>query len=363
MGPELLEINGIMHEISYPQPPRALILALLLASGTDAPWAQERLVLDPAAGTRRTKTIERHETLTLDQLEVTLDGRDVSRVFRTLDFAVENRLELRVRDEYKDVVDGRLTALERSFEELRLSSTQELYSRTPGSGEPRSVEATSPLEKRRLGFVREGSGAPRVEPVDGGPALEPALTRGLKMELDATAFLPKLPVMPEDRWQVDPSLVGPLLSPCGELHFTTAGTDAGPLAPFGTDPAERYEGEVRARFEGVVESLGRRLARIVLEVRLTGTRELGPDEAAFRPAFPGPAGLVPTRHLLRTRFEGTGLMEWNLTANVLETFELTGEGGVSLLFEGVLSSGALEQQWRQETGLVGSRTLSITCRN
>ena len=363
MGPELLEINGVMHETSVPSLLCSLFLALVLGAGPAAAGSQERLVLDPAPGTQRTKEIERTETLALDRLEVTIDGRDVSQAFRTLDFAVANRLALRVRDTYREVVDGRLTALERSFEGLRLTSTQELYSRTPGSGEPLQLEAKSPLEKRRLGFVRDASGTPRIEPLDDGPALAPALTRGLQMELDATAFLPRLPVVPEDRWQVDPALVGPLLSPCGELHFTATGTDPGPLAPLGTAAAERYEGEVRARFEGVVESLGSRLARIVLEVRLTGERELGADGEAFRPSFPAPAGLVSSRSLLRTHFEGTGLLEWNLTENVLETLELSGEGGVSVLFEGVLSSGPLEQQWRQETELVGPRTLAITCRN
>ena len=342
------------------------LLALLLAAPG---FAQTSFMLAPQPGTSRTKTIERHEQFALDELEVFIDGKDMAKAFHSLDFYVDNHLQLEVRDTYQEVAGGKLQVLERRFERLELGSKHTLSSASLAPGVEALTPGTSPLEKRTVTFRRGGDGQLVVKASDGSAMLDPHWSGGLRAELDATAFLPIVPVEPNARWKVDPALAGAIFAPCGDLHFRTPKGAAGSpgaaasLAPLGSLDVDSFEGLIEARFEGVSQRLGQRVARIHLELKIRAKRDLSARAVDFVPRFPAPVRFEPGRLEASSFFEGTGLLQWNLDTQVLESLELTGEGGVTILQTGQLETGALVQELRQKLGLVGPQSLSITCRD
>jgi len=275
--------------------------------------------------------------------------------FRSLDYRVTSELSMQVHDVYSDVSGGEVRRLSRSFGSLTLTSVHWLATRSAPAGEVTEAVGTSPLEGRTVLFERGADGFRarfEEEPRD------PALARGLEADLDFTGFLPRVPVEVSDRWKVDPATLATLFSPGGELGFRTAGGPAPALPSLGGRPGEGPKGEVEARLAEVDESGGQRIARIEISLALAWTRDLE-DTSPFAPSFPPPASLeLETAEVVHS-FSGSGRLEWNLDARVLEGFFVDGEASVTVRQEGRLRTGEESRVWKQRIGLRGPRVLSV----
>ena len=347
--------------------PRLLgpIAALALASAT-LPAAQKSLVLAPQPGTERDKRIERRDELALEELEVSLDGEDVGSSFDALDYLVATELSMQVRDTYSEVSGNELHALVRAYGPLSLKTTHSLVSPSAPAGQVTELEGTTPLDGRTVTFVRGADGfEARFETPPGSPAPgsapDPGLARGLDFDLDFTGFLPRVPVEVGDRWKVDPAGLSTLFSPGGALGFQARGASNAPTASLAPLPESlgRPEGEVEARFSEVDDSSGQRVARVALRLTLTWTRDLDDSGSSLTPSFPPPVSVeLETARTTRT-FTGTGTLDWNLDARVLERLRIEGETAVSVDQQGRLRTGTLAQSWSQRITLRGPRTLTV----
>jgi hypothetical protein len=350
------------------QPLSAIVSIALLA----APAGQITPALAPQPGTKRTKLIERHERFFLNELEVSIDGVDLGARFAQLDFLVDNKLELAVTDTYRTVSGDRVSTVARRFDELRLTTRQSLSARSLSAPLESEIRGSSPLQGRTVVFDRLVDGSLDVhleeETQTPGSLEGEEWAHGLQPDLDFTAFLPPTPIEEGDRWKVDPAGLTSVFVPGGDLQFrpdpdssTTSGGTVSLDAASLENILEAFEGTVNALFESVVERSGERIARFQLELRIESGRDLSGQGDVFRPAFPDSVGFEPATLALRYRFEGSGILEWNLDLGVLERLEIKGEGAVSIAQTGLITTGGLEQELKQDLSLSGPQTLSVVC--
>lgn len=350
------------------QPLFVIVSIALLA----APAGQVTVALGPQSGTKRTKVIERHERFSLSELEISIDGVNLEARFAQLDFLLDNKLELAVTDTYRGISGDRVSSVARRFDKLRLTTRQSLSARSLPSPQKTKIQGSSPLQGRTVVFDRLANGSLDVHLEEGtqapGSLKGEEWAHGLQADLDFTAFLPPTPVEKGDRWKVDPASLTSVFVPGGDLHFhsdpdssTTLGGAVSLDAPSLDNILEAFEGTVNAHLESVVERSGERVARIQLELRIESARDLSGRSDVFRPVFPDSIEFEPATLAARYRFEGSGILEWNLDVRVLEQLDIEGQGAVTIAQTGLVKIGDLEQELKQDLSLSGPQTLSVVC--
>lgn len=333
----------------------ALALLGLTAAG-------DELTLRPRAGEEITRTFRYSSELILEGAEMLIDGEEMGEGGE-MEQEMTDRFVLVVRDTIEEADGARATRFTREYETVTGASS---FSMSDPMGGEHEEEASlvSDLEGCRVLFaLEEGELTPAFAEEEG----DGELLEDLTALLDLDGLLPDGAVAEGDSWEVDRQVILDLSSPGGDLHLHPEGGGEemffDPQAMTEEDDAE-ISGEVTARYLGVREEEGRRLAGVEITVDFSVLLDLteamqsmegeGPDDV--------PEGMVMPEiesFEQETIREGTGVLLWNVETGTLHSFDLTCEVLEVQTMSMVMSMGEMEQAMEQIMTMSGSETYEV----
>lgn len=304
----------------------AIVLALaapLAVAAVRQDGGVERHALTPLARVGERVRITGTSELAIERVDVrrTVDGRTAALEVPAL--AQSESARITVLERVDAATDGRVDALQRTFEEARSEGTVVV------GEQHQTLDKRSPLEGVTLTVARTPAGFD-VRPVERD--LEPAALRllpGLEPLFDAVALLPGEPVAVGDAWIVPPTAARLLMRPFGALSAPSQD----PWGPLFDAALAGASGELRARLARVEDG--------VAHVAVEGT---------VRHVAREPEGALAARSLA-LRIEVRAELAFDLGAGAWRALD----GGLRLTLhrgEDVLAPGG--DAARDETDLEGS---------
>ncbi|HVS19987.1 MAG TPA: hypothetical protein VMT18_15385 [Planctomycetota bacterium] len=303
-----------------------LPLALLAPQGGEA----ESLRFDVRPGTvLRRELVVRHE-IQLDGVTNTRGNEALTR--QDVSGWMSTWLKVAVDDTVGEVADGRPLALRRRWVDLGGTGTLTL---NPAQGRPKFEDRavlSSPLRDRQVDFTwieAEGDWA-RLWVRDDAEEFWLAEMRG---DMDGLGLIPADPVAPGAEWDVPIEGLRGLLAPGGNHLITPRTTnlfgrniEVGVGGDYSEVLGPALAGVARARFEGVREEGGERLA--VLRLTVQTLSSIADRTDLWRLSAP-PEERNEVSHLrgalLEYELEAQGEVLWNLDRGHLHAARLSGD--------------------------------------
>ena len=239
-------------------------LVLTLLAGLDT--SSEELVFAPEEGTQLTRTFEASADYDPAEVSISMNGEELDLEDAPQGYPVHFEERIVVKDRIEGVEDGRPSAVVRLFVDL----SQE----TKFSLEEEQVEelSTSDLEGRTVRFAWDDEEEEFVaEVADEEDELDEDVLEWLLEDLDLRGILPDEKVEEGDEWEFDPAVYLAFMWPSGLLDFHVEEQQEGPGdidREIGQDTIEGIEGTGKARFDGVREEDGVRVAVLQVEMSI-----------------------------------------------------------------------------------------------
>lgn len=292
----------------------ALALGLLLQGSTEPRFAPTE-GLELSVRSVRVFELELVET----ELEVELDGESGGEQEPPgVSYTMEETETIAFSDRFH-VEDGRVRALERSFEEI---GTEYVERVTDPTGEvfEQQNPGRSVLEGARVRFEWDADGEPLGRRfLDEEEAREPGLLDGLDPAAHLEGFLPPEAVEPGDDWEVELDAFVEMMNLSGSLAVIQEGEEeSADDSEYGRLFDENLTGAIEGRLVEVREEDGRRMAVIALAAdlatRIETSEEVEEGEAS---------GVVEERH--HFEFELEGELLWDLAGAHARSLVLEGD--------------------------------------
>lgn len=288
----------------------------------------DRLDFRLDAGTRLTRKFESRQEISLDEVEMTMNGQPFPLPGKEAMTMVQAQ-RLQVADHFVAIQDGAPLKLVREF--VAIGSEGEFTQQKPASGgeQTHTVRAESDLEGKQVVFERadrEAEFTKRFEPE--GP--DEKLLVGLVEDADFRAFLPAAGEAAEDaRWTVEVGEMRRVFLPCGDLVMKPvreAGEDES-LNMFGDNPADAFgdlTGEVQATYKGRREVEGRSLGVIALEFKVQTRQDMRDKVAkAWEEAAQEGVDMQVDKMDVTLSLEGEAELLWDIDARHAAAFSMT----------------------------------------
>lgn len=338
---------------------RALLAvpALLFLSSPDA----ERFAFTPEAGTAVRRTWVTEHVLTSDRMALVQGEKE--RLFAG-EMLVRSKQTLDVVDSILSVENGRATSFRRSFDTVNRTAEISMV----GANEF-SSDATSPLEGTSVMFTWSPGEGDYGRYFDAKEVEEHHLA-GLRADLDARALLPSGEVEPGATWSIEPAVLRDVLAHGGAIEFKEPEGAADPIMRSlrngvggGLDRAfgGTSRGTATMTFERIEEEEGRRIAILGLHASVTYSSDLVEHVRREMLKEDRERRLHYEEAKLSVRFEGLGVLRWDLAAN--EVLDLKVSGREMVIFniaQRSLDDGAAEELQRQEMTMSGSISVNLT---
>ncbi|HUR28263.1 MAG TPA: hypothetical protein VM509_08745 [Planctomycetota bacterium] len=182
-------------------------------------------------------------------------------------------------DEIEDAEDGGPTKIVRTFVDIGGNRSRSVKVPERDVREDTS-ELETELEGKRVVLERKGSSW-TAKWAEDDEKTDAKLLEGLDGDVDLRAFLPDKSVSEGDTWSVEPSAFKNLQRPSGRLSRHGKGEDPAEQNRFEAMLDDSIDGKITAKFSGVREEGGVRVAVIAInaELRVHGTQEIDGGEA------------------------------------------------------------------------------------
>lgn len=324
-----------IHAAQAAQAARPVLGASLALLALASAPPQDRLAahFEPEEELRRSFSEE--TSWALDTVAMTIDGEEVEQDVPPVEGRMTRSSVLVdvVRDTLPSPAGQRPAVLVRAFEEL--AGASELSFGQGSARERYETSRESALEGARVVFTWDEEDEAYAAEWDEDAPGPDGLLEGLAPEGDFTRFLPDHEVEAGDTWDVPAAALSDALRPGGEVALHVEEASAGSLfgAPSSVilasgsisvgEAAAELEGSLLAEYAGLVEEDGRRVARIEVELEVTGESELGESlRAALERMEERSSGAELS---LELELEGTAVLLWDVERGRALSFELQGE--------------------------------------
>jgi hypothetical protein len=313
-----------------PRPLVALAPALLFPALGPRPG--DEADFHPAEHLVLTKTCAEELSLELDSFDMELDGEPVAWEPPLIEVRTARRATL--ADGYLELKEGRVTHLERTLKGLAGAVAVTIEGDEP---EEHEASLASALEDAVVRFEWDDERGEYRRSFEEGGTGDDAHLAALEPEADFLAFLPAGPVEVDAAWDVDPSALGRVFAPGGDLRLLPSslgdepyvtlqpaimlGTCVTSLADAGGD----WRGTVRATYAGAAQQDGVRVGRIALELEVTASADLAQRTARALEALEDELEVDFSGLEVAWKLSGTGELLWDLAAGHVHAFALDGE--------------------------------------
>jgi hypothetical protein len=347
---------------------------LLLLSALTAPALlalarpADQVGFHPAEGLSVTRTYTSNTEMTLDDMEMTMNGQPLPmEIEMDMDMTMSQRVV--VTDEFGALSGGRPARLVRSYDELTQQSDFSVQMEMmPEGGQDRSIEAESELEGKKVVFAwNEDDGAYDTS-FDGGEG-DTELLEGLEEDMDLRALLPAGEVAEGDTWSIEAKNLRDLLAFGGNLKLKPTdmedldmggmpGMDS--MSDFSSVFGDMLEGDATAEYRGTRELDGVSCAVIHLVIDISASADISDKVRDAMGEMPEQITSAEIDHMdLELEMEGEGDLYWDQATGVVHSFELTGTTGMAMDMAMNMAMGEQSMSMEQMMQLSGTFTNSL----
>lgn len=324
--------------------PTLLLAVPVLAGATFALEGRgaERVVFAPQEGTKVTKTFENTMAMTLDNMDMLMNGEEAP-MMGDMQMEMNTIQRLSVVDEYVKMGEGRPATLRRTFDEVAMEMDMDISMEVMGTVQEQSPTGTgtSALEGKTVVFELEDGTYVKTYPEGEEGAVD--VLDGLAEDLDLRGLLPTSgSAEVGESWDIAlPGLID-IFAPGGDLAWEIEMDGMGMGGPGGMDPGmmsqmreffgEQIEGEARGTLTEIREADGARIAVIDLLIEIDTSAdmsELMSEQMANNDQMPPGMEIVIDRADMEFRVESSGQLLWNLTAGHAVSLELEGDNDIA----------------------------------
>lgn len=306
-----------------------LFAALISATLVAVAPGTEVIDFRPAQGTELRKSFEVKQEFTLEDSEIRVNG-SIQKQPEDIEMSMSMQTRVVLGDVYAAVGEGRVTRLVRTYDELAGEGNMTMDMGAFGSNS-RDLTLESELEGQTVVFEWDGERgqyAPRFEEQEGKRELLASLVE----DFDLRGFLPSATVEVGSAWKVDVVALRNVLAP-GTGHSLRPEPGASERMSqmvqenmdFATLFRESAARELDARFEGLREADGRRIAVIALSGKVNAAHD-ATEEARRGVQKPASGDSVPDlqKVSVQVEIEVTGELEWDLDGGHARSLRLNG---------------------------------------
>ena len=344
----------------------ALALPALIAAALPA----DKVEFHPADGLSLTRTYSQKTELSLDDMEMSLNGQpSPMQIEMEMDMTMNQHVV--VSDEISSVSDGRPAKLVRSFDELSQQSDFKVeMAQMPQGNQERSVKAESELQGKKVTFTWDADSSSYKTAFEGeGDA---ALLEGLEEDMDLTVLLPTTEVKEGDSWQIDVKRLRTLLAYGGNLKLKPTegaeGADGMPgmdnMTDFSSVFGELLEGDAKGEYRGTREVDGTQCQVIHVKLDVNASADISDKVQEAMKDLPNEQiqSMKIERMDLEMELDGEGDLYWDPAKGVAHSFELTGTTNLNMDMGMAVSMGEQPMNIEQSFKLSGSFANSIAIR-
>jgi hypothetical protein len=299
--------------------------------------AEEHPGFHPSPGSQLNKTFVTTAEFSLDDLSATVDGNDISQYMGNMDVSLNSESTVAVSDEYVSLSEGRPSKLARTFETVEQKTDFSFSNDLMGSQE-QSMPASSELEGEKVIFTWNDETSSYDVAFDGDKGDE-KLLEGLFEDMDLRAFLPSKETKVGDDWNVDLRSLKAIAMPGGNLSLLPQDQEIDEEAmemfsEVGSEFAEKFgdllKGECSCSFKAMREEAGHKLAEIEIRLKIDTSTSIADLVTEIVDRIAEEAGenadeVSIDRADIKIKFDGEGLLLWDLGAGHARSFELNGE--------------------------------------
>lgn len=337
--------------------------ALLAFSYPDA-----KLVFGVEAGTSLKKTFKSSVQLTLDDMNMTMNGQDPP-MMPEIDMTLSTDMEVVVSDEYVAIGDGAPKHVKRTYDTLAMNTEMTMEMDMMGTSQNQEMPMTfsSELEGKTVDFKLDADSGEYIATFPDGEGDDELLT-DLSEDMDLRGFLPSGAVAEGDEWDVPAAQLVNILAPGGNLKLMPEDVDVdammGMQSNFGSMSdwfTEDLKGEVKASFTGTRDVNGKKVGVIALRVDISNAVDLTEMvEAAMEEIeLPPEAGDIEFDHMdIEIEFEGEGTLLWDLEGGHAHSLELSGDFALLMNMGMAMSAQGMDMEIEQTMEMSGTMNQS-----
>jgi hypothetical protein len=318
--------------------PVALLVPTLLGSHLPA----DRVRFAPSEGSSVTKTFVNKAELTLQSMNVTMNGQDLP-TKPEMEMTINSDQKVVVTDQYVANRDGAPKKLKRSFDELgnTVSVAMKMAMMGQSQNKDQNMTGESELQGKKVVFTWDDDKGAYSKAFD--PALDKdGLLKDLEEDMDLRVLLPTHEVKTGDSWDIDDvKTLASVLAPGGNLSILPKDMSSDDMAMSGMPGMGSMgdwlrgslEGSAKATFTGVSEVDGAKVAKIKIEAKITVSKDMTDlvQEAMKKAKLPPEAQNMSFDHMdIDYKLEADGELQWDLGAGRMHSFEMTGPSKVNM---------------------------------
>lgn len=325
------------------------------------------LAFTVSEGTSNTKTFTNSMTMSLDDMQMLLNGNE-SPMMPQIDMTIVSDLAVTVTDEYVKMGDGRPAKLARTYDSLEQTRTMEMEMDIMGQvqNQDSSTGSESDLLGETVHFTLTDGEYVASFPSGEG---DEKLLENLAEDLDLRGLLPDGEVDEGAEWKIAPIVLKDILVPGGDLKFVPDEADS--ADPMGMDSemgdfedwfSDDIEGEILATFKGMKETdEGVKVAIISITVELANAVDLTEkmQEGLENADLPPEAGDMEMNSMdIEMELEGEATLLWDVAAGRAHSFDM--ESDIALLVDMSMSVSAQGMDMEIDQSMEFSGTMNAS---
>ena len=344
----------------------ALPLALALAT------PKTSVSFAPSEGSSLKKVFTNEVDLTLDEMNITMNGED-SPMPMEMDMNVVSTTQMTVSDEYVAMGDGVPTTLKRSYDELTATTAMSMEISVMGNDQSQEedLDSSSELEGESVIFQwnKENGGFQASFPEDAEGDEE--LLVGLKEDMDLRSLLPDGDVSEGDTWEISVGGLYEVLAPGGDVKLVPDDMSqqmqqmSGGMNGMGNMQEwiqDEIEGTAGGTFVGMRDLDGQQMALIEVTLDINTAVDMTDKVMESMDEMEMPEGAeIEFDHLdLEFTMEGKGQLFWNIKGGHFHSFEISGSTGIVVDSGMAMNMGGQEMTIEYSMEMSGSITMGAT---
>ncbi|MDE0903363.1 MAG: hypothetical protein OSB42_01930 [Planctomycetota bacterium] len=328
----------------------------------------------PADGTSVTSTYTMSTEMTLDDMQVLMNGEE-NPMMPSIEMDMVSAMEIQVSDTYISMADGQPTRLKRTYDTVQTNLTGETAMEMMGEAQNESIlgSGTSALEGETVLFSLKDGEYSKAWPE--GAEADDDLLEGLLEDISLRGMLPTGEVAEGESWDIELDILLDVMAPGGDLSMEMemdgqeGSMGMGPDADMMSDVRKLLSGNLSGSFTGKLSGYrevdGAKLAVIEIEFEIDcATDMIETIREQMQESLPPDAGVTMDVSTADVSYimEGEGELLWNASAGHIAGMTFEAEVAMGMETTMGIDAGGQQMDMEMNMEMSGATTLSVTAK-
>ena len=328
----------------------------------------------PADGTSVTSTYTMSSEMTLDDMQVLMNGEE-NPMMPSIEMDMVSTMEIQVSDTYISMADGQPARLKRTYDTVQGDITGETAMDMMGETQNESIlgNGTSALEGETVLFSLKDGEYSKAWPE--GTEADDELLEGLLEDISLRGMLPTDEVAEGESWDIELDVLLDIMAPGGELSLEmemdgqensmNLGPDADMMSDYRKVLSGNLSGSFTGKLSGYREVDGAKLAVIEIEIEVDcATDMIDTIREQMQESLPPDAGVTMDVSSADVSYiiEGSGELLWNASAGHIAGLTLETEMAMGLETTMGIDAGGQQMDMEMNMEMSGAVTNTITAK-